>query len=569
MLFGIGAKAIQDGQHDILLAACRAILRVGAGYLQRRVDYVAIDDRVFSYMNDQSAALIKTAVQSVNEYLVTDVVRLVGGLGLMSVSIGKLPASDSDVSKINQSMQSHFLSTMWIGLLKEAVVATYGLQRTHATGVAIDQIQSIALQLNQAGYDTPLAHTFLNEVEQVHALCISKADAYGASLAARCVGVVMRTWSQVMARTPVLRGHGTFTASASECLLRMGRRSFAAEKGAVRMDLNDFTNLVTSRTSQSAVLLHDLSLTALSRKVKRNSERLSAVEDAIAIVELVTTLGKTASAGGIHNATNYLDSLYSIACSVLEDWPRQLDDVASAGDPYTATRRGPSNRELVEEKLFDGLMALMDSLLQTEARGFHDWRHTMFSIIGLGMVAWKGAPRDSLKLRLEGIADKYESYVVAKHANDQQSLHDEDFGYLQLLGAWLLHYFDDQASSQRIANFAGTSRPVRDGMYGGGHGRLTYLGYPSLHYSDFGIKRVDNPFLSDDAISRITEVARDVVSEQALEPYGEAVQAIQEPIREAYYASVRTARERRRRQSSTAKSPPEQPTGDPDDKGPT
>lgn len=559
MLFGIAAKAIQDGQHDILLASCRAILRVATGYLQRRVTYIAADDGVFSYMNDQSAALVKTAVKSVNEYLVTDVVRLVGGLGLMSVSIGKLPASDSDTSKVNQSMQSHFLSAMWIGLLKEAVVATYNLERTHATGVAIDQMQSIALRLDQAGYDTPLAHTFLNEVEQVHALCIIKAEPYGVSLAARCVGVVMRTWSRVMIRTPILRGHGTFTVSASECLLRMAQRSFAAEKGAARMDLNDFTNIVTSRTSESAVLLHDLALTAISRNVERNSDRRAAAEDAIAIIELITALGKTALAGGIYNATNYLDSLYSLACSIVEDWPKQLDEVVAADDPYAATRRGQSNRERVEEKLFDGLAVLMDSLLQTEARAFHDWRHAMFSVVGLGMHAWKREYRDSLKVRLEGMADKYESHIMAKHASDPQSLHDEDFDYLQLLGAWLLHYFDDQVSAQRIANFVGTSRLVRDSMYGGGRGRLAYLGYPTLHYSDFGIKRFDNPSLSDDAIQRITQAAHNVISDQVLVPYGETIQAIQEPIREAYYARARSAREARRQRSGTSPPPSEPP----------
>jgi hypothetical protein len=172
-------------------------------------------------------------------------------------------------------------------------------------------------------------------------------------------------------------------------------------------------------------------------------------------------------------------------------------------------------------------------------------------VIGLEMFASKAVGSEHLKSCLQNLADKFEGYLARVQATDQQSVIDEDFAYLQLLGAWLFYYKVDTDAAQRIAEFIGAHRSVEDSLYGGTQGRLGWLGYPMIHHSDFGLKRMDSTSLSDQAIAYISGAARELISDDVLVGYGQLIRAL-------YYSRIRNSSARRGRINQ----PPTPPNGE-------
>ena len=551
MFYGIASKAIQENQHDILNIALAAIHRVASAYADRRALYMDADDQVFGYLNDQTAALVQTASKSPNQYMITDVVRLIGILGAESVRVGQLPTGEGDAGAVNASLRSHSVSGLWLGLLKEAVIATITLERTHATFEAITQMEQIASALQKAGYSAPVRHTYLNTLETIHALCALKPDAYRLTLAARCVQGLLNVWFTEIRNTSRVLVRENLTTEACEVLQRMADRAFSIERNPLIAGLNDLPNVLVSRLAPDRPLLQDLICAALLRPVSKALDVRVAVDEGIEIVRLLSALAEKALASKNYNASYFLDAIYDVATLVLVDWPSALD-VAEAKVPARGRTREMTERERMERAIFQALQQLLKSFYQAKDVYGPDWKHAAFSLLGVALSVNKDAGRPSLDQLVRSTVQLYESLVVQEVSKPGERVHEEDFEYLQLAGAWTVQFLNDTTTADRIAKFVGEFKPFSSAI-GGGHDRFDHYGYPSLHFSDFAIKRPANPYISKAGWSKLQRIAKETMTEAVLMPYYRQVEQTREPLRKKFWERVRAAEKEKFQRSDETK----------------
>jgi hypothetical protein len=111
-------RSLRDGQQEVFNASLNGIARMAGSYIDQRSTYAFSDDKVFSFLNDQVAALIHTSARNENESLLPAVIKVVGYLGTLSFSIPVVGAGGSPATRLNHPAAAH-----WFGLVQEGFEA--------------------------------------------------------------------------------------------------------------------------------------------------------------------------------------------------------------------------------------------------------------------------------------------------------------------------------------------------------------------------------------------------------------------------------------------------------------
>ena len=136
-LFNAANKAIHENQQELLSASLFSIGTILRTYTKVRRSYYGSTDFVFTYTNDQMAALLKASSKSPNEYLILEIVRYIGSIGSLSLQISELPKNIEKGRPKRDMPKDHTLSLAWLGLLGEGFEHSHFLMRSTAASEAI------------------------------------------------------------------------------------------------------------------------------------------------------------------------------------------------------------------------------------------------------------------------------------------------------------------------------------------------------------------------------------------------------------------------------------------------
>jgi hypothetical protein len=323
----------------------------------------------------------------------------------------------------------------------------------------------------------------------------------------------------------------------------MANRAFAVDKNPLIAGLNDFPNVLVSRLTPDKPLLQDIACLALRRPAVTISDARSAVDEAVEMVKLLDTLGGKALASKSYNASYFLDAIYEIAALGFADWPEALD-IASPIDP-TVRRKDISPREVIERAIMQALQNALKQFHGAKDVFSSEWKHSAFSLLALAMATNKRSPRAGLETHIRATVNLWETLVRQDVSSGERRAHEEDFEYLQLVGAWCIQYLADVETSARIGKFVAEFKPFSTAI-SGGHDRYDHYGYPSLHFSDFSLKHPNNPHLSQRGWQLLQAIAQEVMTHDVLMSYFHEVEKTRGPLEKQFYERVRAAEKRGR-----------------------
>ena len=458
-------KALQENHREAFLASLDAIGRVADSYSERRALYFGADDQVFSYLNDQMAMLVGAAAKCPNEHLLTDAIRYIGYLGSLSIRIGKSPRALNQ-AEATTIRENHQPSQSWTGLLTECFGKSHTLQRSTAASEVLIQLGRITSEALRAGYSGTVRFSYLPSIKQIHGSCLRSPDAYRLSLAGECFAQALRLWRIALASETKLHDKAEISSDMVETIFGMSREQFKFEKLPSLM-LKDVGTALTSKLAQDQFHLQDIFVAILNQQINKAWEQRAIVNVLEKMIDLIAGLASHAITEQVANAQNYSEALYEVAYFVLRGLPNQYQPIKPESPAIEGFPREPEPtcQEVLDRKLFDIWKHLFPIFHSAEAHVGLDWRQDFFGIIGLGMVVYKEQRRGWLREVLTDCVKFYLNLVRERRKAAQHRLSDDDWDYLQLIGAWAVGFLDDEQLGQDIAAEVASGRPFRFERY--------------------------------------------------------------------------------------------------------
>lgn len=506
-LLNAAHRAIAEEQQEVFAACLVSIDRVARAYVKRRKFYRSGMDPVLRSLNDQLAALLKASTRCANESLIAQVVTLSGHIGTMSYEMHRVEDSESgalfDSMDDTNSMAPHYYE-----LLKEGFNLAHSLKRSTAASYAIVQMRQMAIAGVANGFAASVHLTFHPAIEAVHQLCLTNRDAYHEVLASECFEALLNVWLFNHAHPTGRKTASLQNERFCSLIARMGASQLRLSQGA-GMQMKDVSDVLVLKRASDMPTLQDIFLCILATPKASPREHGQAVEAAVEILNLVSTLGAVPTQDNL-NSEAFATSLYECGLISL----RRASDIAAelAGD--------------FDMAMLNGWQKLARVLFTEPHRMMGSGKQALFSLLGFAMSHCHVAPRQSLIDTISGAVNFYcdllqpilRSQLVVKDGKTEKSR--EGYAYLMLLGSWTAKYFVNERFTIRVKELLiecvecryEASAYMSDGL---GIGRL---GYPVSLHGDFRLLRpgnVDYALLQDDR-TFLANCAEELLNEQFL-----------------------------------------------------
>jgi hypothetical protein len=503
-LFNVLNQATRDGQHEVFDAGLEAIYLLMSAYTERRRLYFGSEDPIFSFLNDHFAGILSATSKENNQYLITDVTEYVGAVGRLALKVAPYPRGDSDERTVTVH-SSHDLVVPWFRLLQESFQLSQALMRSTAATTALIEARSLAATALQGGYVDVVNYTHLPTVENIHATCCKRADAYPTYLAAECIRGTLQLWAFSFAVDKSdLRIH--------EAMINAIKAMFEAQMNRPRqlMDPSEPISLLTAKTTEQVPILQDIWFVAFSFPSDLDTARIR-ISQALDLLELLPTWVRRATETRQILIQYLIQAFYEMAYGAM----RSLDALASR------------TKEEVIDNIFDCCDELLDFLAQPGRERVFDWEHYLFSVIGCVMPRCRRDSESKLKNRVRGSLLKFVIILQTRRNNADDRVPIELYDYLQLVGAWAAAFLSDDDLAGIIATMLADFYPRRDPFYGSSE-PFGSLGYPTIHHGDFFLPNLMNIriHVNQDQWKEFQKAQAEVMADEVLVPYANKIQAL-------------------------------------------
>ncbi|MBI2069571.1 MAG: hypothetical protein HYT79_03135 [Elusimicrobia bacterium] len=510
-LFNAANISLQAGQEEALGASLSGLVLIANAYVERRKAYYAADDLFFSYLNDQMAALMGAAVKASNQQLLTNVVSTAGMFGYLSLKIGHFP-KDSRVQEEGRGPKGHSLVIHWIGILKEAFLASHTLLRTSAPFEALSQLKGIAGASLRENVVEVVTFTYLPTLQEIQRTCLVGKDSYYMTLAGQCLRDLLMVWYYpILQRDCGIAIHYThermLTATKEMALLQM------AVRPGPTFDFSDAPNVLTGRTASDTVILQDIFFALAHRERSEAWEHRACVDQLKSLFDLIAVLGCVSAKGSIGSSQYFAEAFYEMAYFVLRGVP---------GLPLQGV-------EELEKSIFKTWIALYQCYRQSTHPGAYDADHSLFAALGLASALCAENGRSSLKTQIISGTRAILEFVRKEASNTNQSVPDETWDYLQLVGAWTKGLLGEDALAEEIIVAVSSGRPFVTsafGFIGSSGGPLSSLGYPTIMHHDYFFPNLlhSQQYLNKDDWKRFHNLQSKALAVGVLSPFAEEIE---------------------------------------------
>lgn len=554
-LFNAANKGIEENQQEILLANLTAILEISITYTIIRASYYGSEDDVYSFLNNQMAPLIKVASKSTNEYMITDLTRVAGTLGALSLKIANSPTIINSKDEGRMIPKSHSLSGLWIGLLEETFNLCFTMMRSTAPSEVILQLQKIAFAAMGKEYIAVVTVSCLPAIKKIHTICLSMPDFYRLTLAGDCLRKTMKIWAVSVIKPDRFGDIHHVNQQIAETISELAMNQFLVER-LPSFNFSDATTVLLSKLDVNEYVIQDIFVFTLYRNFTEKWHQRVTIEDLSRIIELIVNLTKSAIVSKISSAKEFAEALYEIGYFIIRGLPDQYtiikeqieQELEPDIDEFSEMEK--TWQEILEEKLFDAWSDLFPVYFKAEGFPGLDWEQPFFAILGMGMVVYKERKSDFLKGQLLKCTEIYYKLVLQENANPDRRVNDDAWEYLQLLGAWLRYFLQEEDIARRIAKSVGEGRPFRSGFYGHStSGRYGHYGYPGIMHQDFFLPWLRNlqpqEYLSEQDWEKFRSWQDALMNDEVLLPYYKLVEETREPLRKEFYERLRKRKQQK------------------------
>jgi hypothetical protein len=546
-LFNAANKAIEENQQELLSHSLMAILSVLQGYIERRKTYYGSRDSVLNEANNQMAALLKAACNSLNEHMATLVVRCIGRIAALSLQIEEQPPMKESVSPFGPVAKRHALSLLWAGLLEESFELTHPLLRTTAPYEAIEQLTVMGALCHEKEYFDTMATTFFSNIQKIHAIAVKHADAYHRELGRKCIEGAMSILA--LASRDIRKYRGSTYRPFDQCLTALA----AMARGQFVMDalpdfnLNGCGSILTSKSSDAHIILQDIFYSTLSRPLSRDYQPRTTINDLRKVIRLVADLAQVAAMERTADNGIFITAFYEISYLVLRGLPKSLENPEDSVRSDTPLfREYMSSQDELDTEALKVWRDLFSVFFDNRIIGW-DWESYMCAVLGIGFANIEGRKSDVLRNQLLESVQHLRQRVV-KTQSDQSRNIDHWWPYLQLLGAWISGFsVKDAALSGEIAAEVGRLKPFHSFLHGySGHSQFEPYGYPASHWGDFCLPKPHNllpqGYMTRDDIQQFLKWQASLMSSDLLLAYHKEVEKTRSPLREEFYKRLRESR---------------------------
>jgi hypothetical protein len=553
-LFNVANKSVVEGQQEVFFAALIGIKKVIAAYVKKRASYFGTADPIISYTTDQLASLLSASSKSSNEYLITEVVRCIGDGAILSLEIDvlprkKYPSVDERMTRGN----NHPLTSSWIQLLGEAFELSHTLMRSTAASETINQLNRIAVVAFLREYGGIVFVGYLPKLKEIHSTCICKPDAYHLTLAGECIAKTMKLWSVVTSKHGQWSSRENLNEALADTLFQMAITQFVVEK-LPSFNFHDPTSVLCSKLERDQIIIQDIFFITVFRSFSKWWEQREIVDDLMRIINLVVQLAAEAVKNKIAGVDSYSEAFYEISYVVLRGLPEHYQK-ALTRNGEDIEFRGPTlaPREILEDGIFGQWSQLFPVFFTADHHLGLDWKQNFFGILGIGMVRYCDQKRDTLKSALTKLIQEYFALCLEENIKQEHGIAEWAWDYLQLTGAWTLHFLKEEGLARMIAKEVAEGRPFHYspmGIFHSSSGRYGTYGYPeaSLH-SDFFLPWLRNlqpqEYLSKQEWDTFRLWQKQLMNDEVLMPYYEIVEETREPLRKDFYKRMRERKEKK------------------------
>lgn len=554
-LFNAANKAIEENQQEILLANLTAILEISITYTIIRASYYGSEDDVYSFLNNQIAPLIKVASKSTNEYMISDLTRVAGALGVLSLGIANTPTNIKSTDEVRLTPKSHSLSGLWVGLLEETFKLCFTMMRSYAPSEVIQQLQRIALVAYSKEYFGVVTISYLPAIKNIHTTCLTMPDFYRLILAGNCLRKTMKVWAVSAIKPDRFGDIHHVNQQIAETISELAVNQFLVEK-LPSFNFSDATTVLLSKVDVNEYIIQDIFVFTLYRNFTEKWHQRVTIEDLSRIIELIVNLNKSAIASKISSAKEFAEALYEIGYFIIRSLPYQYTIIKDQIEQELKTdidefmEMEKTWQEILEEKLFAAWSEMFIAYFKSSQYPGLDWDHPFFGILGMGMVTYKERKCPSMKEKLVKSTEQYYRLVLQENADPERRIYEGAWDYLQLLGAWVRYFLQEEDLAIQIAKSVAEGRPFRDGFYGSSSsGRYGYLGYPGIMHDDFFLPWLRNlqpqGYLNEEDWEKFRSWQNELMCDDVLLPFYALIDETREPLRKKFYESLRKRKEQK------------------------
>ncbi|MFH1080750.1 MAG: hypothetical protein V1766_10935 [Pseudomonadota bacterium] len=545
-LFNVANKALAEGQQEVFVSALIGIRKVLAAYIDKRASYFGTTDSVISYAVDQMAALLSASSKSSNEYLITEVVRFSGDCAVLSLLIDVIPKKKEPSLKERMIHWNHPLTNSWMVLLGEAFQLSHTLMRSTAANETITQLVRIVLFAFQKEYGDVVFVGYLPKIREIHGICVARNDAYHLTLAGDCIAKTMSLWSVVTRRYGQWSCKENLNKEMANTIFQMAFTQFAIEK-LPSFNFKDAKTVLFAKLEQNVPIIQDIFIITAERGFSEWWEEREIVNDLRIVITLVVNVAQAAIKNKIAGADSIIEAFYEISYLILRGLPEQYKKVeTNYNEDEQFTRSKPSAQEILEKEIFDAWSLLFPIYFCAEDHIGIDWEQNFFGIIGIAVVCYTDQKRDSLKTSIIRLVEEYFALCLKEEAKREHGIRESRWNYLQLLGAWVRYFLNEDEFARNIAKVVAEKRRFHYSpmSIGSSHGRYGRYGYPEASLSsDFFLPWLRNlqpqEYLTEQEWDIFRQWQKTIMSKEVLIPFYNIVEETRKPLREAFHMKIR------------------------------
>lgn len=527
-LFNAANRAVQDTQHEVFRASLVAVQDVAAAYAEQRRGYFSAQDSVFSFLNDQMAALTGGAAKAPNEHLMAEAVACTGFLGRLSFKIGGRGERRDDSAF---SDEGHGLAAYWINLLKDDFYLSHHLMRSTAPSEVIRQLQLMAITSIVEDYVGTIRYSYLPAVKETHKICLTIPDAYHISIAGQAIRSVLAVWAYAAVKPSSLASYAIHK-DVLQAIREMSIPHLDLPTALTLVPTFDgLVNVLTSRISMDRLLLQDVCLAIAQRPRTQKWQHRACADQLKDVVALIADIGRRSVEQRQPLTAYYGQALYEVGYFLLRGVHGLSGTLKAA----------------VEDAVFDAWIVMVTAYYTGREVSTHEWQHPMFGLMGIAVMTYVDGGDDHTKQRIIDCA-RLHLRLVREDQQKNGHVHDEAWDYLQLLGAWISAFLNTPDLSKEVLDAVCEGRPLRYG-FGGilssrGSGRYSALGYPELLFGDFGLPGLRNIQNLPESEARILASYQErLISDSVLLPFAREVRRLRAELRKGAAAAPSEATE--------------------------
>lgn len=534
-LFSAANKAIQNGEQEIYQASLSSIFQVMKAYTQKRSFYYRSDDEVFTFVNNQMAALIHSASKISNEYLITDTIKLVGLIGKLSLDIGDVRKLNTDDSVMKNMPRGHAIALHWIGLLKEGFSLSQKLVRSTGATEAQEQLLGMAIRAMKKSYDEVVLYNYLPTIGEIHTVCIMSYDGYRKVLAANNYRYLLILLFSSLTDTDSKNRHFHIAEEIIKSIEKMAKLQHKVND-VLTFDFSDIISVLIGKVSSAKATIQDIVFCLNRITWDEDWQKRESAEEVIQLVHLIKNIAIDAIKNKQTLKEGYLEAIYEIAYILLDK---------KSVIPYKF-------RKNCEKDIFVTWREMLKFCRDDNKYNLFHWEHPMFGLIGYGMLICKERTieKEELKNELTESVKFYFNSVKEEQKDAEKRVDDSTWGYLQLLGAWTKFFLEDEILGNEILDFIINKKPYvySTSILGGSSsdGKYGHLGYPTIMHKDFYMPwlRDIQQYLNENDWSDFEKMQAKLMSEEILFPPYEYIEKIRAPIRKKFYEEMHSRRSR-------------------------